>query len=93
MGQEAKVRTLTETTDWFKIEKGLQQGFLLSPCVFNVYAEHIMRNAWLDELQAGIKTGGRNINNLIYADDTTIMAENKEELEPFDEGEGGEWKS
>ena len=80
MGQEATIRTLSGTTDWFKIEKGVQQGCLLSPCLFNLYAEHIMRNAGLDELQAGIKIGGRNINNLRYADDTTLMAEIEEEL-------------
>ena len=68
------------TTDWFKIEKGIRQGCLLSPCLFNLYAEHIMRNARLDELQAGIKIGRRNINNLRYADDTTLMAESEEEL-------------
>ena len=80
VGQEATVRTLYGTTDWFKIEKGVQQGCLLSPCLFNLYTEHIMRNARLDELQAGIKIGGRNINNLRYVDDTTLMAESKEEL-------------
>ena len=79
-GQEATVRTLYGTTDWFKIEKGVWQGCLLSPCLFNLYAEHIMRNARLDELQAGIKIGGRNINNLRYVDDTTLMAEREEEL-------------
>ena len=79
-GQEARVRTLYGTTDWFKIEKGVQRGCLLSPCLFNLYTEHIMRNARLDELQAGIKIGRRNINNLRYADDTTLMAENEEEL-------------
>ena len=73
VGQEATVRTLYETTDWFKIEKGVQQGSLLSPCLFNLYAEHIMGKAGLDELQAGIKIGGRNINNL-------RVAETKEEL-------------
>ena len=77
------VRTLYETTDWFRIEKGVQQGCLLSLCLFNLYAEHIVRNARLDELQAGINTGGRNINNLRYADDTTLMTENKEELKSF----------
>ena len=77
--QEATVRTLYGTTDWFKIEKGIQRGCLLSPCLFNLYAEHIMRNAGLDELQAEIKIGGRNINNLRYADDTTLMAESKQE--------------
>ena len=76
-GQEATVRTLYGTTDWFKIEKGIQRGCLLSPCLFNLYAERIMRNAGLDELQAEIKIGGRNINNLRYADDTTLMAESK----------------
>ena len=80
MGKEAKISTLYETTDWFKIEKGVQQGCLLSPCLFNLYAEHIMRNAGLDELQAGIKIGGRSINNLRYVDDTTLMAEREEEL-------------
>ena len=79
-GQEATVRTLFGTTDWFKIQKGVPQGCLLPPCVFNAYAEHIMRNAGLDELQAGIKTGGRNNHNLRYADDTTLMAESEEEL-------------
>ena len=76
-GQEATVRTLYGTTDWFKIEKGVRQGCLLSPCSFNLYAEHIMRNAWLDELQTRIK---RNINNLRYADDTTLTAESEGEL-------------
>ena len=79
-GHEATVRTLYGTTDWFRIEKGVQQGCLLSPCLFNVQAEHIMRNARLDELQDGIKIGRRNINNLRYVDDTTLMAEGKEEL-------------
>ena len=79
-GQEATVRTLYGTTDWFRIEKGVQQGCLLSPCLLNLYAEHIMRNEELDELQAGIKIGGRNINNLRYTDDTTLKAESKEEL-------------
>ena len=64
------------TTDWIKIEKGVQQGCLLSPCLFNLYTELIMRNAGLDEFEAGVKRGGRNINNLRYADDTTLMAEN-----------------
>ena len=79
-GQEATVRTLYGTTDWFKIEKGAQQGCLLSPCLLNLYTEHIMRNVGLDELQAGIKIGRRNINNLRYADDPTLMAESKEQL-------------
>ena len=76
-GQEATVKTLYGTTDWFKIEKGVLQGYLLSPCLFNLYAEHILRNARLDELQVGIKIGGRNINNFRYADDTTLMAESE----------------
>ena len=79
-GQEAAVRTLYGTTDWFKIEKGVQRGCLLSPCLFNLYTEHIMRNARLDELQAGIKIGRRNINNLRYADDTTLRTEIEEEI-------------
>ena len=79
-GQKATVRTLYGTIDWFKIEKGVQQGCLLLPCLFNLYPEHIIRNTRLDELQAGIKIGGRNINSLRYADDTTLMAESKEEL-------------
>ena len=68
------------TTDWFQIGKGVQQGCILLPCLFNLYAEYIMRNAGLDEAQAGIKTARRNISNLRYADDTTLMAESKEEL-------------
>ena len=80
VGQEATVRTLYGTTNWFKIEKGVRWGCLLSPCLFNLYTEHIMRNARLDEFQARIKTGGRNINNLRYVDDTTLKAESKEEL-------------
>ena len=79
-GQDAAVRTLYRTTDWFKIEKQIPQGCLLSPCLFNLYTENIVRNARLDELQAGIKIGGRNINNLRYADGTTLMAESEEEL-------------
>ena len=92
MGQEAIVRTRHGTTDWFQIGKGVQQGCILSPCLFNLYAEYIMRNAGLDEAQAGIKIAGRNINNLRYADDTTLMVEIKDELkkEPLDEGERGE---
>ena len=82
MSQEVTVRTLYGTTDWFKIEKGVQQGCLLSLYLFNLYAEHIMRNARLGELQAGIKTGGKNIN-LRYADDTTLMAESEEALKNF----------
>ena len=79
-GQEATVRTGPGIADWFKIGKGVRQGCILSPCLFNLYAVYIMRNAGLDEAQAGIKTAGRNINNLRYADDNTLMAESKEEL-------------
>ena len=79
-GQEATVRSLHETRDWFKIEKGVLHGSRLSPCLFNLYAEYIMWNAKLDEAQAGIKIAGRNINNLRYTDDTTLMSEGKEEL-------------
>ena len=79
-GQEAAVRTGHGTTDWFQIGKGVQQGCILSPCLLNFYAENIMRNARLEETQAGIKIAGRNINNLRYADDTTLMAESEEEL-------------
>ena len=79
-GQEATVRTEHGTTDWFQIRKGLHQGYKLSPCLFHLYAEYIMLNARLDEAQAGIKIAGRNINNFTYADDTTLMAESKEEL-------------
>ena len=79
-GQEATVRTGRGTTDWFQIGQGVRQGCILSPCLFNLYAEYIMRNARLDEAQAGIKIAGRNINNLRYADDTTLMAGNEEEL-------------
>ena len=78
--QEATVRTGHETTDWFKVEKGVHQGCILSPCLFNLYAEYVMRNVGLDEEQAGIKIAGRNINNLKCADDTTLMAENEGEL-------------
>ena len=77
-GQEAIVRTGYGTTDWFQIVKGVRQGCILSPCLFNFYADYIMRNAGLEEAQAGIKTAGRNINNLRYADDTTLMAESEE---------------
>ena len=79
-GQEATVRTLYGTAEWFKIEKEVLQGCLLSPCLFNLYTEHIMRNAGLDELQARIKVGGRNINNLRYVNNITLMAESEEEL-------------
>ena len=76
-GQETTVRTGYETPDWFQIGKGVCQGYILSPCLFNLYAEYIMQNAGLDEAQAGIKIAGRTINNLRYADDTTFMAELK----------------
>ena len=79
-GQEATVRTGHGATDWFQIGKGVHQGCILSPCFFNLYSEHITRNAGLEEAQAGIKIARRKINNLKYADDTTIMAESKEEL-------------
>ena len=79
-GQEATVRTGHGTTDWFQIGKGVCQGCILSPCLFKLYAEYIMRNTWLEEAQAGIKIAGRNLNNLRYADDTTLMAESEEEL-------------
>ena len=77
-GQEATVRTRHGTTDWFQIGKGVCQGCILSPCLFNLYAEYIMKNAGLDEAQAGIKTAGRNTDNLRYRYDTTLMAESKE---------------
>ena len=77
-GQEATFRTRHGTTDWFQIGKGVCQGCILSPCLFNLYAEYIMRNARLDEVQAGIKIAERNINNLRYADDTTLMEESEE---------------
>ena len=79
-GQEATVRTGHGTIDWFQIKKGVHQGYILSPCLFNLYEEYIAKNAGLEEVQAGIKIAGRNINNLRYADDTTLMAESEEEL-------------
>ena len=79
-GQEATVKTGHGTTNQFKIGKGVRQGYALSPCLLNLYAEYIMQNAGLDESQAGIKINGRNINNLRYADDTTLMAESEKEL-------------
>ena len=79
-GQEATVRTTHGTPDWFQIGKGVHQGCILSPCLFNLYADYIIRNAGLDKAQAGIKIAGRNISDLRYADDTTIMAEREEEL-------------
>ena len=78
--QEATVRTGHGTTDWFQIGKGVRQGCIVSPCLFNLYAEYILRNARLDDTQAGIKIVGRNINSFRYADDTTLMAESEEEL-------------
>ena len=91
-GQEATIRTGLEhgTVDWFQIGKEVCQGCILSPCLFNLYAKYIMRSSGLDKAQAGIKIAGRNINNLRYADDTTLMAESKEELESLDESERGE---
>ena len=89
-GQDARVRTGHGTIERFQIEKGVCQGCILSPCLFDLYAEYIMRNAGLEEAQAGIKIVRRNINNLRYADDTTLMAESEEE--PLDENEKGEWK-
>ena len=88
-GQEATVRTVHGTTDWFQIGKGIYQGFILSPCTFNLYVEYIMRNSGLDEAQTGIKIAGRNINNFRYADETSLMAEGKEE-DFLDESERGE---
>ena len=82
-GQEATVRTGHGTTDWFQIGKGVPQSCILSPCLFNLYAEYIMQNARLDEAQAGIKIAGRNINNLRYANDITLMSEREEELKSF----------
>ena len=89
-GQEAKVRTGHRTTDWFQIGKGVHQGCILSPCLFNLYAEYIMPDARLDEAQGGIRIAGRDANNLRYADDTTLMAESGRTKEPFDESERGE---
>ena len=83
VGQEAKVRTGHGTTDWFQIGKGVHQGCILSPCLFNFYAEYIIRNAGLEEAQARLKIAGRNISNLRYADDTTFMGEREEELKSF----------
>ena len=86
-GQEATVTTVHGTTDWFQIGKGVCQGCILLPCLFNLYAEYIMRNTGLEEAQAGIKIAGRNINNLRYADDTTLMAKKWRTKEPLDESE------
>ena len=91
LGQEATVRTGHGTTDWFQIGKGVRQGCILLPCLFNLYAEYIMRNTGLEEAQARIKISRRNINNLRYADDTTFMAESEEKLKkPLNESERGE---
>ena len=90
VGQKATVRTRHGTTDWFQIGKGVCQVCILSPCSFNFYAEYIMRNAGLEEAEAGIKIARRNINNLRYADDTTLMAERRRTKEPLDESERGE---
>ena len=92
-GQEATVRTGHGATDWYQIRKGVHQGCILSPCWFNLYAEYIMRNTGLDEAQAGIEIAGRNINNLRYADDNTLMAESEEELKSLLMKVKGEWKS
>ena len=92
-GQEATVRTGHGTTDWFQIGKAVRQGCILSPCLFNLHAEYIMRNAGLEEAQAGIKIARRNINNLRYADDTTLMAESEEELKSLLMKVKQEWKS
>ena len=92
-GQEATVRTGHGTTDWFQIGKGLHQGCILSSCLFNLYAEYIVRNTGLDEAQAGIKMAGRSINNLRYADDTTLDRKQRITKEPLNESERGEWKS
>ena len=90
-GQEATVRTGLGTTDWFQIGKGVRQGCILSPCLFNFYTEYIMRNAGMEEAQAGIKIARRNISNLRYADDTTLMAESEEGTKKsLDESERGE---
>ena len=92
-GQKATVRTGHGTTDWFQIGKGVWQGCILSPCLFNLYREHLLRNAGLDETQAGIKIAGRNNSNLRYADDTSLMEENEEELKSLLMKVRGESKS
>ena len=94
-GQEATVRTGHRTTNWLQFRKGVRQGYILSPCLFNLYVDYVMWNAGVDEAQTGIKIARRNISNLRYADDITLMAESEEELksEPLDERERGEWKS
>ena len=92
-GQEATVRTGHGTTDWFQIVKGVYQGCMLLPCLFNFYAKYIRRNAGLEETQAGIKIARKNINNLRYADDNTLMAESEEEIKSLNESERGKRKS
>ena len=89
-GQETTIRMGHGTMDGFQTGKEVHQNCILSPCLFNLYTEHIMRNTWLEEAQAGIKIAGRNINNLRYADDTTLMAESEGELKRLDESERGE---
>ena len=89
-GQEETVRTRHGTADWFQIGKGVFQGYILSPCLYNFHSEYIMNNDGLDEAQAGIKIARRNLNNLRYADDTTLMAESEEVKKPLDESESGE---
>ena len=89
-GQEATVRTGRGTTDWFQIGKGIRQGWIVSPCLFNLYAEYIMRNAGLEEAQVEIKIAGRNINNLRYADDTTLSGRKQRTKESLDESGRGE---
>ena len=93
VGQEGTLRTGHGTMDWFQTGKGVRQGCILSPCLFNLYTDCIMWNAELDEVQAGVKIARGNINNLRYADDNTLTAESKGELEPLDEGERGGWES
>ena len=92
-GTEATVSTGHGTTDWFQIGKGVHQGCILAPCLFNLYAEYIMQNAGLDDAQAEIKITGRNINDLRYADDITLIAESKNKLKKVGESEREEWKS
>ena len=89
-GQDATFRTRHGTMDWLQIGKGVHQGCILSPCLFNIYAEYIMQNARLDKAQTGIKVAGRKINNLRYADDATLRAEKQRTKEPFDESIRGE---
>ena len=89
-GQEVTVRTGHRVMDWFQTGRGVHQGCILSPCLFNLYAEYIIRNAGLDEAQAGIKIAGRNINNLRYADTTNLMAKSEEDKEPLDESKRGQ---